>query len=33
MTRVALIALLAFAGGTTRAADPAADEVKKLQGE
>ena len=33
MTRVALIALLAFAGATTRAADPAADEVKKLRGE
>jgi RNA polymerase sigma-70 factor (ECF subfamily) len=33
MTRFTLVALLAFAGTTARAADPAADEVKKLQGE
>jgi uncharacterized protein (TIGR03067 family) len=33
MTRVALIAFFAFAGAATRAADPAADEVKKLQGD
>lgn len=33
MTRVTLIAVLAFAGAMAHAADPVADEVKKLQGE
>ena len=33
MIRFTLIALVVFAGATARAADPAADEVKKLQGE
>jgi uncharacterized protein (TIGR03067 family) len=33
MTRVVLVALFAFAGPAARAADPAADELKKLQGE
>ena len=33
MIRVALIALLAFTGTAARAADPAADEMKKLKGE
>ena len=33
MNRVALIVLLAFVGTAARAADPAADELKKLQGE
>lgn len=32
MTRFTLIALFVFAGGAARAADPVADEVKKLQG-
>jgi uncharacterized protein (TIGR03067 family) len=33
MTRLALVALFAFVGAPVRAADPVADEVKKLQGE
>jgi RNA polymerase sigma-70 factor (ECF subfamily) len=33
MNRVALIALFMFTGTAARGADPAADEVKKLQGE
>lgn len=33
MNRVALIAMLALAGTVAHAANPAADEVKKLQGE
>jgi hypothetical protein len=33
MIRFTLIALFTFAGGMARAADPAADAVKELQGE
>jgi RNA polymerase sigma-70 factor (ECF subfamily) len=33
MVRITLMTLLAFAGIAARAADPAADEVKQLQGE